>query len=272
MLAPRSLAAVEAGDAINLAETDLRAVIREVLGGGWLALSSCDLLRLEDKREEERKRRPGAFIDEDLLAYTEFFELRDNIILKNWERFAGIWRSKRYFEAVFGRLEDFRNPDAHSRTLLPFEEHLVIGLAGEIRNTITRYRSTVSPRGEYYPIIELVEDSLGTRIVPSPPQQTGSNFKLGARLAVGDRVSFKLKAWDPQGRDIVWNINLLGKRPQEPFELHGAEARFDWEVSPDEVGDDRILINIIMSSTGEYHRNGKHDSYVAVSADVVPPR
>lgn len=253
-----------------MAENDLRALIREVLGDEWLARSNCDAARLEAKREEERKRRHGAVVDDDLLAYTEFHEIKD-IILRNWDKFAAVWRSKRYFEAIFDRLEDFRNPDAHSRQLVPFEEHLVFGLTGELRNTITLHRSTAAVTGEHYPIIELIEDSLGNRFVPSEAQQAGGGFNVPATFAIGNTVTFRMKAWDPQGRDLAWTVSFNGKQPQQSLELTGSNVEFSWEISEEEVGDNVPIIGITMSSAGKYHRNRKNDAFIALYVTVAPP-
>ena len=262
---------MDAGAAINMAETDLRALIREVLGDDWLAKSGCDRARLEGRRSEEHKRRPGAVVEQDLIAYAEFYELKQAIV-RNWDAFSTVWRTKRYFEAIFDRLEDFRNPDAHSRQLLPFEQHLVLGLSGEMRNTITLYRSSTAVTGEHYPIIELVADSVGNRFTPIEAQQTGSGFTVPSRFAVGDVVRFELKAWDPQGREVSWSVTLYARTPQEAFELKGAEAGFDWVVTEEDVGDNVALIGITMSSSGRYHRNRKHDSFVSLYLTVDPPR
>lgn len=72
--------------------------------------------------------------------------------------------------------------------------------------------------GEHYPIVELIADSLGNRFVPSEAQQTGG-FTVPATFAVGDAVSFKMKAWDPQGRDLNWTVTFYGKQPQQSVEL-----------------------------------------------------
>jgi hypothetical protein len=261
---------VDVGEAITTAESDLRALIREVLGDGWLTKSDIEAARLEVKRAEDRKRRPGSVVDDDLLSYTEFYELKD-IVVRNWDEFTDVWRSRRYFEAIFERLADFRNPNAHSRQLLPFEEHLVLGLSGEIRNTITLHRSTTAVTGEHYPILELIEDSLGNRFVPTEEQQSGSGFRIPVTFSVGETVTFKLKAWDPQGRDIRWTVTFFGRIPQQSLELDGSDVSFDWEISKDEVGDNTPLIGVTMSSTGRYHRNRKNDSFVSLYVSVAPP-
>ncbi len=261
---------MDAGHAINMAENDLRALVREVLGDEWLTRSDCDIGRLESKREEERKRRSGGVVDEDLLVYTEFYELKE-IILRNWGDFSAVWRSKRYFEAVFSRLEDFRNPDAHSRPLLPFEEQLVLGLSGELRNTITLHRSSTAVGGEHYPIVEMIEDSLGNRFVPSEAQQTGSGFTIPARFQVGDVVTFRMRAWDPHARAVRWTVTFHGRPGQPVIELDGAEVQFEWAASEDEVGENMPLIGVTMSSSGQYHRNRKHDSFMALYVTVDPP-
>ena len=40
---------------------------------------------------------------------------------------------RKTFDVYMDRLEEFRNPPMHSRTLVPFEVALVEGMTGEIR-------------------------------------------------------------------------------------------------------------------------------------------
>lgn len=62
-------------EAINLVEVVLRDLIREVIGDSWQSDPSIDVQKLEGKREEERAKRRGVLVSDDLLAFTEFTQL-----------------------------------------------------------------------------------------------------------------------------------------------------------------------------------------------------
>ena len=63
-------------------------------------------------------------------------------------------------------LEKLRDPEARRRELLPHQKHLAIGISGEIRNRLIRYRSKQETSEDYYPRIESVRDSLGNIWTP----------------------------------------------------------------------------------------------------------
>lgn len=264
------MSAMEPGEAIGLVETDLRNLVLEVLGPEWLAKSKCDPAVLKERVEAEVKRRPGGVVDRNLIGYTEFYELGE-IIECNWTDFAPVWRSKQYFKAVFSRLSDFRNPDAHNRSLLPFEVALVEGWAGEIRNTVTLYRSGKSVDMEYYPLAESVTDSFGTvaGIKPSGVHNTGEVVPI--RLGVGDTVQFACRGWDPQGRDITWTLIRIGRG--EIDRQVGTAVTLTWAVEEADVGESCAVL-IYMTGSGKYHRlNAEgHDLTHVMQYSVNPPR
>ena len=70
------------------------------------------------------------------------------------------------------RPEEFRNAPMRSRTLVPFERALAEGMAGEIRNKVTIYRSALDPADRHFPRIEYVRDSFGNTPTGGSPTDT----------------------------------------------------------------------------------------------------
>jgi hypothetical protein len=94
----------------------------------------------------------------------------------------------------------------HSRSLLPFEEDLVLGISGELRNQIALYRKEREEANMFWPTIEQVTDSFGHSAVgPS-----GGAGTLGVRLEVGTETTFKCRAYDPEQRELTWRLNTGG--------------------------------------------------------------
>jgi len=152
---------MDATDALRAIETALRISIYKVLDDGWLtAPGAPDISKLEDKRVAEDKRRDGAVTSDDLLEYTETYQLTQ-IVLRNWESFQPVFKDKKRTEVYLGILEDVRNAVAHSRDLMAFEKELLSGIAGQLRAQVSRFRNEVDGSTAYYPLIEKVRDSLG---------------------------------------------------------------------------------------------------------------
>ena len=85
---------MEPFEAITLVENVLRDLIEDTLrpahGSGWLencGLTEDRVNQLHERREEEVKRREGVIVEQRLIYYSEFDDLR-KIIRKKWELFA----------------------------------------------------------------------------------------------------------------------------------------------------------------------------------------
>ena len=153
---------MEPRDALNAVEVAIRELIGETLeaqfGPDWV--EECGTPeRIEGwrgRRDEERKRRDGAVTEDRLIYYSDFTDLR-KIIVKHWGHFLDCFGDRKKFEVYMERLEEFRNPQMHSRSLLPFEVALLQGMAGEIRNQITIYRGgRAGSLDEHFPRIDHV--------------------------------------------------------------------------------------------------------------------
>jgi hypothetical protein len=236
---------MEPAEAINVVESVLRQAITQVLGIAWSA--SFALEELECRRTEEAKSRNGAVVEEDLLAYMHLYELR-KIIVKAWASFKPIFNDQKRFNVYMDRLEDFRNAPMHSRTLLPFERDLLAGIAGELRNSLTLWRSQKAPDMTWYPVVESITDSLGNDLSSA----TG-NVVVPARLQVGDELTFRCVGSDPQNRVLTWTLSQFALGGPELDRATGAEATLTWRVTEVHVAETCIVV-IRMQSDGKYHR------------------
>lgn len=154
-----------AEESLHLLEVTIRDLISDLVPNvDGLGVTQARLASWAERREEERNRRVGAVIDERLLSYADFSDL-ETIVTKNWTEFKSCFGDLGRLKVYLHRLSALRNPGAHSRPLLPFEEALVIGMTGEIRQQVTVFRSEGmrTPEPEHFPRITEVRDSFGNR-------------------------------------------------------------------------------------------------------------
>jgi hypothetical protein len=183
-------------EAIREAENALRDLIFEVLepalGEGWLEQSGLTPERLgylQQRNEEEQKRRHLQRPEERLLYYADLGDLR-NIVDKNWEKFKPVLRDKSEFRIFMDKLEDLRNPDAHQRGLWPYEIDLAFGISGQMRQALAVSRRRVDDLNKYYPRFERVTDNFGFTV-------TDRNVTTGKTVRPGDRLTYRISAWNP---------------------------------------------------------------------------
>jgi hypothetical protein len=259
---------MEPYEAITVVENVLRDLIEETLsaahGPTWLeqcGLTPERLSALEARREEEARRREGVIVEQRLIYYSEFDDLR-KLIHKNWELFAACLGDKKTAEAYLGRLVDFRHPNRHGRELVPFEKQLVLGMVGEIRNKVTIYKSEQADEKEIFPRIEVVRDSFGH-------EARGSAAEVYTDLILypGDQVSFDCVGWDPEGAELRWYycINPNWWRP----EVEADGGSFVWIVEERHIAKD-ISVMIFLLSERNYHRHGDYDDRALFRYKVRP--
>lgn len=262
-------------DAIRRVENVLRDLIEETLrekhGDDWidhLGVSQEQIESWRARQEEDRKRRGSEAADQRLLYYADLHDLAP-VLKRNWELLSPCLGQLREIEVYLHRLEDLRPAEAHGRALLPFEEHLVLGISGDIRQRVTVYRSQQSPESEFFARIESVRDSLGNVIVSS-----GSHVPFaapGSVLRVGDEITFSCSGWDPRGQRLEWELtagHLGGGRKAQDWSI---EDKLVWHVSDEDIGRSRIA-KITMRSQGPYHAHGHYDDIVSVAYTVLPAR
>lgn len=249
-------------------ETALRELIRRVLGPDWTTKRGApDLERLKEKQEEDRKRRDGAIVSDDLLAYTEFYSLTQ-LIEKNWDSFKPAFGDLARTKVLLGILGDFRNPVAHSRDLLPFERDLLSGASGQLRNQVSLFLSRDDGPHRYYSSIESVTDSFG--------YSGGTSYDADlhvcpTRLSVGERITFQCMGIDPRGRELTWRLEVGNSFDKvEIATAAGVPAELVWDIGAAHVGEKR-WVRISIEHDGSFQRWGNYDDERFYTYHVNPP-
>jgi Swt1-like HEPN len=264
---------MEPFEAINVVEKVLRELIEVALrkhhGDDWMrhtGLSEERLTKWEDRRAEEKARRPGGKVDDRLISYSHLFDLK-TIIDKRWEAFNECLGNKRTFGVYMERLEDFRNAPMHSRELLPFERSLVEGIAGEIRNRVTIYRSKLEGERQFFPRIERIVDSYGSAgDDESSRPSLARKVETGLILHPGDQVSYRCAGWDPDGRDLRWTLRVDMENIDTAT---GNEVTLKWDVQVEHIGELKF-VDVRVASDRSYHRHAGCDDQVTFQYSVLP--
>ncbi|MFG2651181.1 hypothetical protein [Streptomyces sp. NPDC048436] len=247
--------------ALATCEQALRDLITTVLttqiGKDWISqvFTAEKLEKLRQIREEEtgrRTRRGTSFAPGNELAYAQFFDVI-GILKKHWEHFKPALGDQIETLGLLKRFEAMRNSVAHSRELLPFEEELLSGIAGEIRNKVTIYMSSRDPVGTYFARIDSVTDSFGNCIsnLPQDPMEHGAWLRTGLVLHPGDTVTFQCRGTDPQDRELTWW--MLPNYEAESPRRSGRDVELTWKVSDHDVAA-RCDVHLYMRSSGMHHR------------------
>lgn len=265
---------MDVDEAFSTVENSLRDVIERVLhskhGTDWLSSAGVTHEKLQkwgERRDEERKRRPGVQVEDRLLYFANFEDLAD-IVRRNWDQgFFDCFGNLARFKAYAERLVSLRNPDAHSRPLRPFEEHLVLGISGEIRQQVTIYFSSGGPSDEpeHFARIEEIVDNYGLRA------RGGASSSLMTQSPVtlrpGDVVTFRARAWDPHGDEIKWRVHVNSRDGET--RLKGSEIVFEWSVEEADIGESREVAFDI-DSPRPYSRRGGADDTAWIFYRVLP--
>jgi hypothetical protein len=266
--------------ALSSCESALRQLLTYVLaekyGAAWMSaiFSGDKLVTLTNRQAEEAKKRTTrgvAVIPESLLDYSNFYELI-NLAEKHWDLVSPALGKKSVTGALLHRFDDLRNSVAHSRDLLPFEEDLLSGIAGEIRNRVTIFMSTQAPSGEHFPRAERITDSFGNAAdveamlrISNPPVQCQQV------LHIGDEIGFRCRGWDPHGRPLTWRLRLHPASSPVITEATGDEVELSWTVDASNVSNLTYAI-VDFKSDGPYHRWSEGvDGMVLFSYRVEPP-
>ena len=210
---------------------------------------------------------------QDHLDFSHFYELL-GFADKHWDKLAAAFGKKAVTFALLKRFEDLRDRVAHGRTLLEFEQELMSGIAGQIRNQVTIYMSTQDPHGEYYPRIDSIIDEFGHQIIGGPPASADGELLAGYQtetvLKPGQIIRFRCRGTDPQDRNLVWRLTA-GHVPREEIAAAGTdEVVLTWTVDESDVRAS-ISAEIYLSSDGKYHRCNGFDQRAYFRYSVAPP-
>lgn len=253
-------------DTENSLRDFVASVLETQLGSDWMnrcGVTVDRLTRWQERKTLEEKRQTGGVVEPRLIYYADFYDIK-TILKKHWGKFSealGDWKT---MEVFLSQLELLRDPDAHRRELLPHQKHLAVGIAGEIRSRIIRYRSKLETSEDYFPRIESVRDSLGniwTR------DATGFwAFIAKQILRPGDVIDYVVTAGDPLGQALQYRMV-----PQKGSSDWQDENAFSLPISQAHIGK-QFDLNFEIRSPRSHHAQGNIDDFVTFYYTVLPTK
>jgi hypothetical protein len=259
---------IDVNGALSATETVLRNLIASRLeqkfGTRWQDHLGVTPQRVElwkQRKAEEAVRLSTGNLETRLLYFADFTDIK-TIVSKNWEVFTDVFGEKREFEVLISMLEDFRNPQAHRRGLLPFQEQLVAGICGEIRTRIARYRSRLETSDDCFPRIESAFDNHGQ----FHPRKS---FQQPPILRVGDRIEVSVNASDPEGRPLQYFFVAYKDSRNVPNPPWQNDHTFSIELEESHITKS-LTIGVMIRSDRTYHANVNYDDYVSFTYTVLP--
>lgn len=257
---------LDATRALKDTENTLRDFIAQTLerafGEGWenvCGVTEERISKWHERKQIEAKRQETGTIEERILYYADFYDLK-TILRKHWDKHfseaLGDWKT---MDVLLSQLENLRDPDAHRRELLPHQHYFALGISGEIRTRISRYRSNQETGESYFPIIESARDSLGNIYI------AGQNKHVLTKknLRPGDSVDFVITASDPLEANLLYHFD---------FEVVG-----QWQlinsasvtVEKAQIGLGQFVY-LKIKSPREFHAHWGYDDCVIFAYDVLP--
>jgi hypothetical protein len=253
-------------DAENALRDFISQVLGKELGNDWAEKCGVSPERLavwrERKRVEEARQEAGV-VEERILYYADFYDLK-TILKKHWTHFSVALGDLKTMEVWLSTLERLRDPDAHRRELLPHQKHLALGIEGEIRSRLIRYRSKQETADDYFPRIESVRDNLGNIWTPG-----NSGLKIvqtDMTLRPGDVVDFTISARDPLDGPLQYGIRFSGLKHQWQD-----ASNFQWNVADSDIGA-FALVDLAIKSSRQFHASPSSDDNVKFAYIVLPRR
>lgn len=256
---------MEATQALRDTENAIRDLIYDLLSkrykSEWekhLGVTEKRLAIWKERQSVEKSRQKGGPIEERLLYYADFYDLWESL-KKNWDVFSEALGDRKTVEVWLGELERLRDPNAHSRDLLPFQKHLILGIAGDVRARIVRYRSKMDSIDDYFPRIESARDSVGHSWTP-----TGCSSR-NVVIREGDVIEFVITATDPMGQSLEYGYKWhpLGA------EFWSESNSFRLTVGSSEIGKMKEL-HLKIRSHREPKAKYSCDDFVMFHYDVLP--
>ena len=220
-------------------------------------------LQIWQERLASEAKRGIVSLDNRLIYYADLYDL-ETIIHKNWNTtFVSVFQSKKEIEVILNYLEQYRNADSHRRELLPHQKHLIIGIAGELRSQIIRYRSSIMNKKKYFPVIECVRDNLGNICL-----QSNELISTNTVLVPGDILSYTVTASDPEDRLLQYSIELANG-PMFQGGKWQNENYFEVTIEESHICE-ALYVQICIKSDRKFHAKRNRDDVVCFKYSVLP--
>lgn len=265
---------VDVTSALRYAENALRDVIKESLlqafNEQWqdhLGITEERKNKWKERKVEDQKRLSNGGTESRLLYFADFTDLK-TILFKNWEIFKAVFNDKKELEVFLSKLEDLRNPDAHRRGFSEYQEHLALGISGELRTQIARYRSRCETAKDCFPRIEAAFDNYG-RAYP----EVDPTMEPIPTLRVGDRIEIAVNAVDPDDMPVDYHFSCGGCKASSKQDW-GENNRFSLELTGDHISK-RLALICRVRSRRAYHANEYDngvDDAIVFTYEVLPTK
>lgn len=251
-------------DAENCLRDFIGAVLRARLGETWIddcGVAPEKVAKWRERQAAEHNRQKDGVVENRLLYYADFYDL-PTILKKNWEgefkEALGEWRT---VDVWLNELQRLRDPDAHRRSLLPHQKHLIVGISGEIRTRIVRFWSRQETSEGCFPVIESVRDSLGNLYARGDTIMVWT----GMTLRVGAVVQYEVTAIDPMGQALEYGVQ------SGAHEAWQSSNSLTFQFAKADIGVGR-QVRIQIRSLRQYHAHNDVDDMVCFEYDLLPPR
>lgn len=237
-------------------------------GSDWISRCGVAPERIEkwnERKATEAKRQESGVLEERLMYYADFYDLK-TILKKNWSgEFSAALGDWKTFEVYVGELEKLRDADAHRRELLPHQKHLILGVSGEIRNRIVRYRSKMETPDDCFPRIESARDSLGSLWVPGSDTGDLKAVRTNRSLRPGDILEFVVTATDPEDLPLQYAVQASGVGTR----AWHSSPHLRFVVDESHIGK-TFIIEVSILSPRPYHARPGNDDSVMFLYSVLP--
>jgi len=150
---------------------------------------------------------------------------------------------------------------------LPHQKHLAIGIAGELRTRLVRYRSKRETTADCFPRIESVRDSLGNLWTASDPSADLRQLDTKAAVRPGDQIFFLITARDPEDGALEYR---LSRGPSETWNWT-AWATLSYTFTEQDIADN-VGVELMVRSKRPHHAKKVFDDAVTFGYRVLPPR
>jgi HEPN superfamily Swt1-like protein len=254
-------------DTENALRDFISLVLTEALGPDWVPKCGVTPERVQQwtsrKEVESRRQDRSGAVEERLIYYADFYDLK-TILKKHWQGpFSDALGGWKTMEVWLEELERMRDPDAHRRELLPHQKHLALGIAGEIRTRLIRYRSKRETAADSFPRMESVRDSLGNIWTAATPGMQLVN--TNAVLRPGDQIDFVIAGRDPEEAPLEYGIEI---RMDDQWQ---DDPTLSHTFSEADIGT-VCLVVLKIRSKRPYRARGSYDDKVEFIYQVLPPR
>lgn len=243
-------------------------ILNERFGTDWeqkCGVSDDRLNKWKERKLSEAKRQKAGAQDERLIYYADFYDLK-TILKKHWNLFSETFGDQKVIDVWLTEIEKLRDPDAHRRELLPHQKSLVLGISGELRTKIARYRSSKETAEAYYPRIEFASDNLGNTWKLGDVDWV----RTGMILRPGDLLEYVVTASDPLEEPLLYQCNFSVGSPGHSDKWLKTNS-FSFGLTDKYIGK-LFFASISIKSNRKYHSHNTYDDEVMFTYEVLPPR